>query len=159
MRVLTAILVAPAVSIVFAALLCAGLSGPALAQSGSFGTSVVIDDGELIVAEPNNWFRQGLVYVYRKAGDDWREAATIEAPDAERADGFGTVLARTGGTLFVGQRGGRIHIFERQGTGWRHAGMLATDGITGADAVQPVRLLRHAFRHHAGRRRRLAVRG
>ncbi|HSK21205.1 MAG TPA: choice-of-anchor B family protein [Longimicrobiales bacterium] len=107
---------------------------PAAAQSGSFGTSVVIDDGELIVAEPNNWSRPGLVYVYRQSAGGWREAARLEAPGAARADGFGTVLARTGGTLFVAQRGGRIHIFERQGTGWHHAGMLATDGITGADA-------------------------
>jgi choice-of-anchor B domain-containing protein len=107
---------------------------PGAAQSGSFGTSVVIGDGELIVAEPNNHFRQGLVYVYRKGGADWREAARLEAPDAERADGFGTVLAATGSTLFIGQRGGRIHIFERQGTGWSHAGMLAADGITGAEA-------------------------
>jgi hypothetical protein len=108
-------------------------STPAAAQSGSFGTSVVIGDGELIVAEPNNTFRQGLVYVYRKSGGEWREAARMEAPDADRADGFGTVLAGTGSTLFIGQRGGRIHIFEREGTAWRRSGLLATDGITGAD--------------------------
>ncbi|HEX6133128.1 MAG TPA: choice-of-anchor B family protein [Longimicrobiales bacterium] len=107
---------------------------PASAQSGSFGTSVVIGEDELLIAEPNNHFRPGLVYVYRKSGDEWREAAQLKAPDSERADGFGTVLAATGSTLFVGQRGARIHVFEKQGTAWRHAGLLATDGIAGADA-------------------------
>jgi len=108
-------------------------AAPAAAQSGSFGTSVVIGDGELIVAEPNNHFRSGIVYVYRKSGGEWREAAQLRAPATERADGFGTVLATTGNTLFIGQRGGQLHIFEKQGTAWRAAGTLATDGITGAD--------------------------
>ncbi|MGH7463559.1 MAG: choice-of-anchor B family protein [Longimicrobiales bacterium] len=109
-------------------------TAPAAGQSGSFGTSVVIGDGELIIAEPNNHFRPGLVYVYRRSGGVWREAAQLRAPAAERADGFGTVLAATGNTLFVGQRGGQIHIFKKQGSTWRAAGTLAADGITGADA-------------------------
>jgi choice-of-anchor B domain-containing protein len=104
------------------------------AQSGSFGTSVVIGDGELIIAEPNNQFRSGLVYVYRRTGDGWREAAQLSASAAERADGFGTVVASTGTTLFVGQLGARLHVFEKQGTEWRAAGMLAAEGIEGADA-------------------------
>jgi choice-of-anchor B domain-containing protein len=119
-------------------LLCLALlataSGPASAQSGSFGTSVVIGDGELIVAEPNSHFRPGTVYVYRRSGGGWREAAQLRAPAAERADGFGTVLAATGTTLIVGQRGGQFHIFEKQGTAWHAAGTLAADGIIGADA-------------------------
>jgi len=47
---------------------------PAAAQSGSFGNTVVIDGDALIVAEPNNTFRPGMVYLYQKSGDDWVEA-------------------------------------------------------------------------------------
>lgn len=106
---------------------------PCLAQSSAFGNAVVIGDGELIIAEPNNQFRPGTVYVYRKSGGVWEETAQLRAPDAERADGFGTVLAATGSTLFVGQRGGSIHVFERDDAGWVAAGSLAVNGVTGPD--------------------------
>ncbi|MGH7500491.1 MAG: choice-of-anchor B family protein [Longimicrobiales bacterium] len=108
-------------------------ASPCLAQSSAFGNSVVIGDGELIIAEPNNNFRPGTVYVYRKSGAEWREAAQLRSPGAERADGFGTVLARSGNTLFIAQRGGRVHVFERDGEGWRNAGALLPSGMTGED--------------------------
>ena len=107
---------------------------PAAAQSSSFGISVVVEGDELIVAEPNNTFRSGLVYLYGKSGAEWRETGQLRAPASERADGFGTVLARTGNTLFVAQKGGEIHTFLRQGAGWSHQGTLPTEGITGLDA-------------------------
>ena len=106
---------------------------PTLAQSGSFGHAIVVGDDELIVSEPNTTFRAGAVYVYRKVGDDWQEAAQIHAPDTERADGFGTVLAATGNTLIVGQRGGPLHTYERDGQRWRHTGTVSGDGVNGTD--------------------------
>ncbi|MEX1183895.1 MAG: choice-of-anchor B family protein [Gemmatimonadota bacterium] len=109
------------------------VTGPSAAQSGSFGNSVVVGPDELLIGEPNNTFRSGLVYVYRRSGGEWREAAQLRAPDSERADGFGAVLAATGGTLFVAQRGGDIHVFRRQGSGWQHAGALPDAGIAGRD--------------------------
>jgi len=102
----------------------------ARAQSGSFGVSVVLGDGEIVVAEPSTTFRPGSVYVYRRSGDGWEEAQRLRAPDAERADGFGTVLAETEGTLFVGQRGRAIHVFRRDGDRWRYGGTLeGSDGL------------------------------
>ena len=106
---------------------------PALAQSGSFGNAVLVGEDELIIAEPNPTFRAGAVYIYRKVGDAWQEASRIHAPDSERADGFGTVLASTGGTLFIGQRGGPLHTFEREGGDWRHTGTVRGDGVNGTD--------------------------
>ena len=106
---------------------------PTLAQSGSFGNAIVVGDDELIIAEPNTTFRAGAVYVYRKVGDGWQEAAQIHAPDTERADGFGTVLAATGNTLIVGQRGGPLHTYERDGQSWRHTGTVSGDGVNGTD--------------------------
>ena len=42
---------------------------PVLAQAGSFGNSVVIDGDALLIGEPNNSFRPGMVYVYGKTGE------------------------------------------------------------------------------------------
>ena len=119
-----------AVRVALPLVLTAILPVPGHGQSGSFGTSVLVGDGELIIAEPTTYFRPGTVYVYRKSDGAWREAARLRAPEAERADGFGTVLARAGGTLFIGQRAGPVHTFERDGDGWRATGTLAgTDSI------------------------------
>jgi len=106
---------------------------PCLAQSSSFGNTVVIDGDALIIGEPNNSFRSGMVYVYRKDDGEWIESARLRAPDSERADGFGASLALSGNTLFVGQRGGRIHTFERAGTNWSFASTLAEDDRVGLD--------------------------
>jgi hypothetical protein len=108
-------------------------ASPGVAQSGSFGNSVVIDDDALIIGEPNNTFRSGMVYVYRKNGDDWVESARLTAPSAERADGFGAVLALSGNTLFVSTRGGRLHVFERSGATWAFSGTLSEDDGAGLD--------------------------
>ena len=101
------------------------------AQSGSFGHSVVVTDREVIVAEPTTNFRPGSVHVYTREGDAWRESSVLNAPNPEIADGFGTVLAASGGHLFVGQRGGPIHIFERSGDIWTHAGAIADEEVAG----------------------------
>ena len=59
----------------------AALALPALAQSSGFGLSVIVDGDELIVGEPNNSFRPGTVYIYRRAGDEWVESAQLRAPE------------------------------------------------------------------------------
>jgi choice-of-anchor B domain-containing protein len=110
------------------------VAAPLVAQSGSFGNSVVIGSDELIIGEPNNFFRPGLVYVYRRNGGTWRESMRLQAPEPARADGFGAVLAASGNTLFVAQRGGRVHMFRRDGNTWRAAGTLAAEGVTGTPA-------------------------
>ena len=109
------------------------IAAPSLtAQSGAFGHSVVIDGDEILIAEPTTNFRPGAVYIYRKSADTWRESAVLRAPDSERADGFGTMLARTGNTLFIGQRGGPIHVFEREvGGEWQAAGTIEGNEVAG----------------------------
>ncbi|HUF50389.1 MAG TPA: choice-of-anchor B family protein [Longimicrobiales bacterium] len=105
------------------------------AQAGAFGNAVVIADGELIVAEPNNNFRPGTVYVYRRDAGAWREAAQLRAPDAQRADGFGTALAVSGSALFVAQRDGRLHAFRKQNGNWISAGLVPLERGTQNRAV------------------------
>ncbi len=105
---------------------------PLAAQSGAFGHAVVIDGDEILIAEPTTSFRPGAVYVYHKSGGAWRESTVLHAPDPERADGFGTLLARSGNTLFIGQRGGPLHVFERgDDGGWNAAGTIADEETAG----------------------------
>ncbi len=119
---------------VLVSLVLIGISAvPALAQSSGFGLTVVVDGDDLIIGEPNNSFRPGTVYVYRKSDGGWEEAAQLRADDSERDDGFGAVLALAGDTLFVAQRGGLLHTFERDGSNWRSTGTLNVDGLTGPD--------------------------
>lgn len=105
----------------------------ARAQSGSFGNAVILSDGELIVSEPNTTFREGSVYVYARTSAGWQQTQRLTAPNAERADGFGSVMARTGNTLFVGQREGPIHVFNRSDGGWSATGMITGEGTSGVD--------------------------
>ncbi len=105
----------------------------AYAQSGSFGNAVVVDGDALIVGEPNNTFRSGTVYVYRKVGGAWVEASRVTSPQSERADGFGALLALDGNTLFVASRDGRIDAFERSGLTWAHASTLDTEDLAPLD--------------------------
>ena len=117
-----------------AALPLVAAAAPLSAQSGAFGHSVVIEGGEILITEPTTSFRPGAVYVYRKAGGEWRESRVLRAPDPERADGFGTLLAKSGNTLFVGQRGGPVHVFERSGASqWRATGTIEGEDIAGME--------------------------
>ena len=105
----------------------------AVGQSGSFGNTVVLDQDELIIGEPNTTFREGSVYIYRQTEGAWTLEQRLVAPDAHRADGFGTVLAKTGVTLFIGQRNGPVHVYERGDSGWRPAATVAGNGTSGVD--------------------------
>jgi choice-of-anchor B domain-containing protein len=114
-------------------LLASALASPVYAQSGSFGNAVLVDGDELIVGEPNNSFRPGTVYLYRKQGGAWVETGQLTAPNADVSDGFGALLASNGTTLFVASRDGRIDAFERAGGGWTHASVLDTEGLETLD--------------------------
>jgi len=106
---------------------------PASAQAGSFGNSVVFDGDAMLVGEPNNTFRPGMVYVFGKSDGEWTERAILTAPDAARADGFGAVLAVAGNTLFVANRGGAVFAFERSGPSWTFSEMVTEDTSAGLD--------------------------
>ena len=110
-------------------------ASPVLAQAGSFGNSVVIDGDALLVGEPNNTFRPGMVYVYKRGEtqSEWTEATIITAPNSDRADGFGAVLALTGNSLLVANREGSVFAFQRDGIGWSFDAMVTEDTSAGID--------------------------
>ena len=86
----------PALLFVIACAAAVFAGTPVAGQSGSFGHSVLIHEGELLVAEPTTNFRPGAVYVYTRGEEGWMESGVIRGPDPEIADGFGTVLAAAG---------------------------------------------------------------
>ena len=109
------------------------LPDAASAQSGSFGTTVALDGNELIVGEPNTSFRGGSVYIYGRTAEGWRQTQRLTAPDSAPEDGFGSVVARDGNLLLVGQKLGPIHLYEKGANGWQHAGELNGRGTEGLD--------------------------
>ncbi|MDA0378523.1 MAG: hypothetical protein O2899_03435, partial [Bacteroidetes bacterium] len=109
------------------------LPGSVQAQSGSFGTTVVLDGADLFVGEPNTSFREGSVYIYAWTDDGWKQTQRLTAPEPAWEDGFGTVLAREGGNLLVGQKNGPLHVFVQQGQSWQHNGVIDGPGTQGLD--------------------------
>ena len=103
-----------------------------------FGGAVLVGDGEVFVGEAANQFRPGTVYIYRKTGGAWQEAATLRQPNAEVFDDFGSSLTLDGSRLFVGAGPDEVHVFTKQGTNWTHAGSIAASAVTagGDDEVQ-----------------------
>ena len=113
-----------------------------------FGGAVAVAGDQVLVAQsrgPDG----GTVYIYTMAGGGWVEAGSIISPEPAQGDGFGTGLAVSGGRLLVtaspggggrrpGGRGGagagpsapaRVYVFERTGSTWTAAGMLAPEGL------------------------------
>ncbi len=101
-----------------------------------FGGAVIVGDGEVFVGEAANQFRPGMVYVYRKAGAAWQEAAVLRKPDAAVGDRFGSSLALDGSRLFVGAGPTAVHVFEKRGGTWTHAGQIENAAVTGGEGVQ-----------------------
>lgn len=110
-----------AVVIALVALVGAFRAEPAAAQG--FGSAVVLTGDEVLVGEPTSEREPGSVRVF--AADGWTETAALYAPDAAVRDRFGVALAAAGTTLFVAAPGaGAVHVFEREGGAWRHAGEI-----------------------------------
>jgi choice-of-anchor B domain-containing protein len=111
--------------------------GAATSTMGAFGAAVLVLEDQVLVGEPANTLRPGIVYIYRKSGNTWMEAGQFQASDADRADGFGAGLVTNGQSLAVtatnrGDGRGAIYFLERSGNSWRETGRVArTDAQAG----------------------------
>ncbi|MBT8405043.1 MAG: choice-of-anchor B family protein [Gemmatimonadetes bacterium] len=131
-------------SLLVAATLAGLGAGEATAQSfvggdvsearAGFGAAMVVNGADVLVGEPANVMRSGLVYVYRQ-GDDgvWAEVASFGASDGATADGFGQSLATDADVLLVGSPAG-VYSFVRSGDGWMEEGMIPTPAMLDEDA-------------------------
>ncbi|NNL29710.1 MAG: hypothetical protein HKO77_01740, partial [Gemmatimonadetes bacterium] len=109
-----------------------GLPLAAFSQEPNFGRAVVLDDDDLLVGQPVNWYGPGVVYTYRPRPEGgWSEDALLTAPDSSRKDDFGRALALDGNTLVVGaprkrDGSGVAYVFTRSepGGAWRSAAVV-----------------------------------
>jgi choice-of-anchor B domain-containing protein len=106
------------------------LAGSAASRT-EYASVVLVGTDEIFVGEPANQSRPGRVYVYRKTGRDWLEAAILESPTAAVNDGFGSALSIDGDRLAVRSGPATVHLFRKDGGGWKHAGSIAAAKIPG----------------------------
>jgi hypothetical protein len=99
-----------------------------------FGGAVLVGDGEVLAGEAANEFRPGMVYVYRKSDNVWREAAVLTRPGSEVGDQFGASLELDGTTLFVGAGNSAVHVFRKEGNNWQHSSVVNAADARGDSA-------------------------
>ena len=117
---------------------------PAPAPQAAFGRSVALVGDHAFIGEPGGRGEGGKVWVYQRVGTNWRQVATIDAPEGAE-QGFGTAVASDGTMLMVGQVAaggmrrpggaageappqptGTVHLFRRGANGaWSPAGTIA----------------------------------
>lgn len=107
-----------------------------------FGAAVAAGDGEVFVGEPNNRFRSGVVYAYRRGSSgQWREASRVVAPDSATGDRFGRAIAVDGTLLLIssipafGKGAGVVHAYRRDASGgWEHTQTIQPSTSVAGDA-------------------------
>ncbi len=113
------------------------MPGSTIGNQAAFGRAVAVVGTDVLVGEPSNETKSGLVYVYRKAAAKWAEATVVSARDAEVSDGFGTTIATSGNLMLVGasrahEKKGAAYVFQRDARGaWTQAAkLIASDGAS-----------------------------
>ncbi|HKY59714.1 MAG TPA: choice-of-anchor B family protein [Gemmatimonadota bacterium] len=116
-----------------ALLLSAVCAAPAAAQS--FGRTVALAGEEVLFGQPDIDRTPGAVFVYRRRGGSWEEAARLTADDGIPGDRFGSALAVDGERLLVGaywadSGRGAAYVFDRGGDGeWRQSARLEAGAV------------------------------
>ena len=112
-----------------------------LAKRDAFGEAVVLRGGTIVVGAPahahSGKTSAGAAYVFVREGERWVQQAKLTADDPGQDDSFGTSLALSGDTIFVGapfhdaegkNDAGAAYVFEREGDTWnQHAKLSAKD--------------------------------
>lgn len=91
---------------------CLIVPTPVAAQA--FGGAVLVADGRIYVGEAAHERDPGTVRVFADDGE-WTVVATLQAPEPQVRDGFGTALARAGELLLVGADGidgGKVYAYR-----------------------------------------------
>lgn len=99
-------------------------SGSELADS--FGWSVEIDAGRIVVGAPGENFETGAAYVFALDGTTWLEEARLAAVDGASGDAFGRSVSVLGDRIVVGAirnidanaTSGSVYVFRREGKSW-----------------------------------------
>lgn len=122
----------------------AKLAPDSLGPRDQLGTAVALD-GETLAAGAayattrEAGFAAGVVYIFVRQGNNWRQQARLTAQDSGTFDLFGSAIALDGDTLVVGARAadgpsrarnsGAAYVFHRNGDAWvEEARLKASDG-------------------------------
>lgn len=118
-------------------------SGEVESMNG-FARAVDVADGTIFIGEPANAHQPGMVYLYRRSGDEWSQQSKLKASDGEIGDGFGASVFASGQYLLVGaprreHSHGATYLFERSGDSWSQSARIAlsdtTEGSFGASVA------------------------
>lgn len=94
---------------------------------GGFGGSLAIAGDAVLVGEPENFTRPGLVYIYRKGASGWAQAGTFGLEGGTASDGFGRAIAAEGDHVLA-TSADAAWIFRKEGDGWVQAARLELHG-------------------------------
>ena len=86
----------------------AGTPTPAFSGNASgFGSALLFADGKLVVGMPGHDSRMGAVAVFSmdEESGEWTNDARVSPATARRSDSFGSSLAVSNGTLYIGAAG------------------------------------------------------
>ncbi len=107
------------------------------ARGDSFGTSVSISGGVIVVGAPGKSSGKGAAYVFALSGSTWSQQAELTAPGGAAGDNFGGSVSLSGTTAVVGASGkssgeGAIYVFVGVNGVWsQQAEFSATDSASG----------------------------
>lgn len=117
---------------------CQQLAPSNAAAERSFGRKVIVDATWAIVSAAGSGYGIGAVHVFEQSSSGWveRQILSPTVPNLEAA--FGTELAASGDTLFVGTGKygadpGSVEVFIRGGAGYARTAMLHASDATPAD--------------------------
>ncbi len=103
-----------------------------LAPRNNFGSAVAISGDYVAVGAPDNdslAYNGGMVYLFKKSGDEWQRIATMSPSDLKENDRFGLRIDLSTNYLFVSSRFGsrfdsiydsRVYVYEK-GIEWTSA--------------------------------------
>jgi hypothetical protein len=91
--------------------------------SDEFGGSLALGGNALFVGAPNKATHTGAVYVFTNSGGAWTQQQKLLASDGATNDGFGTAVAVSGTTAWIGAPGhsghaGAAYVFTGSGASW-----------------------------------------
>ncbi len=138
MRQVRTALLAAAAALLVAKSAAAQTYADAPRAMAGYGRAVAVAGRDVIATEALNAGRPGVIFVYRKQGDQWVEVAQLTASDATAGDRFGRAVAVDGNTMVAGattanQSIGAAYILNRDDAGrWAEVARLAAgDGVEG----------------------------
>ena len=101
--------------------------------NATFGYSVAISGGTIVVGATVDGLDQGRAYVFTGSGSSWSLSGQLTASDGVWTDFFGASVAIAGGTIVVGAYGatiggnnyqGAAYVFTQSGSNWSQATKL-----------------------------------